>query len=235
MSIVKTTPGRQHDVDWVADPASTTGRAPGRATWWGITRPAAAKAALVAVGLGGIGVGAWTLAPTPRPVHVPEEVLAQALEPVPEQPAEPVGGVTAGEPAFVHVTGAVIEPGLIELPEGSRVADAIGFAGGPATDADLAAINLAAKVSDGEQIYVPTFDDERPPGPAPPAETPGLVNVNTAAAAELTTLAGIGPVLAERIIAHRTDHGPFTHVEDLLGVSGIGPALMATLRSEVTL
>lgn len=226
------------DDDWVAETAPPARREPRRATWWGVTRRAAVTAAVVVLCAGAAGVGAWTLAPTPAPVHVPEQVLAGAGDPLPAGAAGPTGGGEGPGPetVFVHVAGEVTEPGLIELPAGSRIADALEHAGGPAAGADLAAINLAAVVADGEQIYVPAPGEQPPAAAAGAADGggPATVNVNTASAEELQQLPGIGPVLAGRIANHREENGRFAAVEDLQSVPGIGPALMAQLRTEVT-
>jgi competence protein ComEA len=133
----------------------------------------------------------------------------------------------------------------VTLPAGARVADALEAAGGATGDADLAAVNLARAVVDGEQVYVPA------PGEAPPAAAdPGegavgggvggsggpagggspLVDLNAADAATLETLPGVGPVIAERIVTWREENGPFTSVDELAEVSGIGPAMLAKIR-----
>lgn len=151
---------------------------------------------------------------------------------------EDLGGAEAAEtpPAaptvVVHVVGAVAAPGVFTLPGGSRIADAVEAAGGPTSDADLAAVNLARVLVDGEQVLVPRPGEHAAP-PEAPAPGPAMVDVNTADAATLETLPGIGPVLAERIVAFRTTSGPFRTVEDLTAVSGIGPALLEGLRDRV--
>lgn len=140
----------------------------------------------------------------------------------------------AEEELVVHVAGEVAAPGLYRLPAGARVADALGEAGGPLAEAVLDALNLARPLSDGEQLLVP--------GPPPPAGDPGdpgtaahphavaasawrpdgLLDLNRATPADLEELPGIGPVLAERIAAHRDQVGGFTAVGDLREVPGIG-------------
>ena len=134
----------------------------------------------------------------------------------------------------VHVGGWVARPGLVDLPADSRVADAIAAAGGVLPGALTEAINLAEPLTDGAQVIVPG------PGTAPggaeshgdPAGE-GRIHLNRATASELDDLPGIGPVIAERIVAHRTEHGPFRAVEDLLDVPGIGEAKLASLRDLV--
>lgn len=162
----------------------------------------------------------------------------------------------AQDAVVVHVAGQVHDPGIVELPGRARVHQALTAAGGPAPEADLAALNLAAPVSDGQQIYVPAHGEEprTPPAGSVPSGTGGSggsaghggsggdrhadnaggpVDINTADAATLQNLPGIGPALAERILTHRDQHGPFTAVDDLMAVSGIGPATLTRLRDQV--
>ena len=139
------------------------------------------------------------------------------------------------EVVVLHVHGAVGEPGIVELPLGSRVVDAIAAARGPTDDADLGAVNLARVVADGEQLYVPRLGEAPPPtvtGSGPDAQ--GRVNLNTADAAALETLAGVGPALAARIVAWREQNGPFRSVDELTAVSGIGPKTLDGMRDQVT-
>lgn len=152
---------------------------------------------------------------------------------VPEQPAVTVGSAVGPQVATVHVSGAVAAPGLVEVPAGSRVADAIAAAGGLLPGGDVATLNLAATVQDGEQIRV--ADASSAAIDEIGAVGDGLVHVNTADAAALQLLPGVGPVLAERIIAHRDDEGPFVTVEDLLDVPGIGEGKLAALRDVVAI
>lgn len=152
----------------------------------------------------------------------------------------------------VHVAGAVAHPGVVRVPTGARAADAVAAAGGLTADAHPAGVNLAAPLHDGMMLLVPTKD--QPPGsPAQPAPAAGTqpadsgspeaapggaagepVNLNTADAARLQDLPRVGPVLAERILQWRTEHGGFASVEDLDAVPGIGEAMMAALRPLVT-
>ena len=139
----------------------------------------------------------------------------------------------------MHVIGAVKKPGVYELPLGSRVLDAVKRAGGMQKNANPEAINLAAEVTDGQQLRIPLegiapVPLARPRAAAPKAGAPGgMLNVNTASSAELETLPGIGPALAQRIIDFRQANGAFKNLAELDAVSGIGPALLATLRQKV--
>lgn len=135
----------------------------------------------------------------------------------------------------VHLTGAVTSPGVYTLPEGGRLQDAVSAAGGLAKEADQERVNLATRLRDGEQYHIPRQGEAPTTAPglvAPPAST--LVNLNTASAEQLATLPGIGATRAQAILAYRQQHGPFQRVEDLLAVSGIGPATLERLRSLVT-
>lgn len=137
---------------------------------------------------------------------------------------------SAGE-LYVHVLGAVEKPGLYVLDLEARVVDAVAAAGGTAADADLAAINLARVLTDGEQIVVPVVGAEAEPGAAPPGDD--RVDLNTADQAALETLPRIGPALAERIITWREENGRFQSVDDLLEVPGIGEKLIEGMRDGV--
>ena len=154
--------------------------------------------------------------------------------------AEPVALVPAATaPAaalVVHVAGAVRRPGLYELREGSRVSDALARAGGATARADTAAVNLAAPLADGTQVLIPS----RIAGAAGTAGgagaqggPPARISLNAATAAELEALPGVGPVTAQKIVDHRTRHGPFGSVDDLDAIPGIGPARIAQLRDLV--
>lgn len=178
---------------------------------------------LAAVGLvGGYGV---SMRSKPRPTKVAIETDA----------VEPSSG---GRRIYVHVGGAVRSPGLYQLPEGARVDDAVQAAGGVLEDADLDALNLAARVKDGDKVLVPSRDGagEAPAGGGGAAGgmAGGLVNLNTATLADLETLPGIGPALAQRIIDFRQSNGGFRTVEDLLEVPGIGAKKFEELKDHVT-
>src|SRR5659263_415683 len=138
---------------------------------------------------------------------------------------------TVAPEVVVHVVGQVLQPGLVHLPAGSRLADAIDAAGGAGPEADLAAINLARVLTDGEQVVVPR-PGEQPPSVGAAGADPAI-DLNTAATADLDTLPGIGPVLAQRIVDWRTEHGAFTAVDELAEVRGIGSALLEGLHDLV--
>lgn len=140
---------------------------------------------------------------------------------------------------YVHVSGAVVSPGLVTLPPGSRVVDAIGAAGGLAEGADAAGVNLARLVQDGEQLRVPAVGE----APAPSEDLSGgasvggaegvPIDLNTATAAQLETLPRIGPALAQRILDWRAANGRFAAVTDLMEVAGIGQKVFEGLESRV--
>lgn len=151
---------------------------------------------------------------------------------------EPEGAPTEGNvqplaatPApslIVHVVGAVERAGIVEVPAGSRVVDALQAAGGVTEDADTAAVNLARTLIDGEQLVIPRIGEELPTAVtgSVAADAAGKISLSLSDQATLDTLPGVGPALAERIIAWRERHGPFQAVTDVLAVSGIGPATL---------
>lgn len=162
------------------------------------------------------------------------------------------GGDTAGSGQIVvDVDGAVAHPGLYKLPPDSRVQAALAAAGGLSPQADAHRINRAAKLHDGQKLYVLSQGESTPPLAASSgqgcegqactsadggvagsdAEGQGFVNINTANAAQLTQLPGVGPAIAQKIIDYRTANGPFTSVDDLTKVPGIGAAKLAQIKS----
>jgi competence protein ComEA len=178
---------------------------------------------------------AWTW--WDRPVVTPAGERAAASSAAPStSPAAPSVGEVADTSAamVVSVVGLVARPGLVTLPPGSRVADAIEAAGGLLPEADPAMVNLAALVSDGQQVAVGVAGaPEAPAGGAAAPVAGGKVDLNTATVADLDGLPGIGPVLAQRIVDHRGAEGPFRRVEDLDDVPGIGPAIFGELAGLV--
>jgi competence protein ComEA len=194
------------------------------------------------------GVGLWYSRSLPRPIEVATTAgsAAPVTEPSPG-PSALAGVAASASPSpsssavvlIVDVTGAVRRPGVFEFQPGDRVIDAVERAGGALEKADLTLLNLAAPLSDGQQILVPKegADTSGVPsvGTAPGTGTTGaLVNINTADEPTLETLNGVGPVLAAAIIQYRTEHGPFASIDQLDEVSGIGPATLEDLRSQVT-
>ena len=181
-------------------------------------------AALAVLGLAGIA-GVWLGAPSTEP---PPVVIARD-EPVEKSESTDATSIT------VHVAGAVRSPGLVTLKAGDRIAHAVAGAGGGLPVADLSALNLAAPLADGDQVTVPIKGEAVPTGTAADQRDDGLVDVNHASAAELESLPGVGPVLAQRIFDYRQEHGPFATVEDLLDVPGIGEGKLAALREALVL
>ena len=142
---------------------------------------------------------------------------------------------------YVDVDGAVASPGVYRLKEGARVSQAIDAAGGLTAEADVTGLNRASKVADGQKIYVPKVGEQQAVTAGGGADggavvtsgandAAGLVNINTASAAELQTLSGIGPSMAQSIIDERTKNGPFASVDDLMRVSGIGEKKLAKIK-----
>jgi competence protein ComEA len=196
----------------------------------------AGLAVVVLATLGGAGL--WYTRSLPKPVAVQAAPAAAATGvsggPVVSPTPTPV-------PIFVDVAGWVRKPGVYEFATGQRVIDAVDAAGGARPGADLTSLNLAAPLTDGTQILVPKAG-AAPVGTGAGTTIPGvdggaggtLVNVNTASATELETLSGIGEVIAAAIVDYRTQNGPFTSVDQLEDVSGIGPATMEEIRDSVT-
>ena len=152
----------------------------------------------------------------------PRDVIT-AGPPMVSATGTPVGGTQPGEEVVVHVIGDVRHPGVVRLPTGSRITDAIAAAGGARHAAALSTVNLARLVVDGEQIDVGATASTADAG----------VSVNSATAADFEALPGIGPVLAQRIVTWRQAHGPFRSIDDLGDVPGIGDAVLGQVRELV--
>jgi competence protein ComEA len=207
-------------------------RAPGREQRWDPGRRGA-RSLWVAGALAALVLIGWTWLQRPQ-VEAVDGAPAAASAPA----TPPVGTVAeTTEAVVVSVVGQVAAPGLVSLPPGSRVADAVAAAGGLLPGADPASVNLAAPVADGEQLTVgqPAAGGAGAVGDgATPGTAGGRVDLNRADAAELDALPGIGPVLAQRIVDHRDRQGSFRSVEELDDVPGIGPAIAAELAELVT-
>jgi competence protein ComEA len=171
------------------------------------------------------GVVFWTkqkpaaiITPPPSPVDQKKELV---------KPKEVV----------VYVSGAVKQPGVVKLPSGSRVIDALNLLGGPLPAADLNGVNLAALLVDGQQIHIPNQGDGGSGSVVTAgSKTPGgKVNINNADAAALDLLPGVGPAMAQKIIDYRKSNGPFRMLEDIKNVPGIGESKYQNLKDKITL
>lgn len=142
------------------------------------------------------------------------------------------GVALQGQRIVVHVDGAVAKPGVYELPSDSRISDAVSVAGNLAQDADTAKVNLAAKVSDGQKIYIPKIGEQSAGGSQTVAgdSTSALININTATESQLDTLPGVGPVTAQKIIASR----PYSSPEELLTRKAVGQSVYEKIRDLIT-
>jgi competence protein ComEA len=156
------------------------------------------------------------------------------LRVAPLAPAAPARSSVGGRAIVVDVVGAVAHPGLYHLPQRSRVADAVARAGGLTRRAERAAVNLAAPIADGQQILVAARGSPTgAAGAVGSSATANPVSLSSATAEQLDTLPGVGPVTAQKIVAYRQEHGPFTSVEALDAIAGIGPARLADLKGLV--
>jgi competence protein ComEA len=157
--------------------------------------------------------------------------------PSPTRPALVQAEKAPARKLVVHVVGAVRRPGLYDLPEGSRIDDAIRRAGGPKPKAELALVNLAAPVADGQQVVVPARGAVASilPGPSAAGGAGAKVHLNSATLEELDTLPGVGPVTAQKILDYRVANGAFRSIDELDAVPGIGPTRLEELRPLVDL
>jgi competence protein ComEA len=196
-------------------------------------------AAIMLAGIWWLGQSGGAEQVTPAPLLALSQPTAVGLAATPEPtPAtSPTPQILA-----VYVSGAVRKAGVYRLPEGSRVDDALRAAGGPAADADVVRVNLAARLADEQQIYVPAQGEAAAPVPlvsggseaAAPAAGDGKININTAGVAELDSLPRIGPATAQRIIEYRSANGPFAAIEDIQNVKGVGPATFSDLQDKIS-
>ncbi|QSB04480.1 ComEA family DNA-binding protein [Natronoglycomyces albus] len=183
------------------------------------------RAVLVVVTLIAIATGFSVAALSwPKPADPPSATAAPVAAPMD----------TVQTTIVVSVAGAVVNPGIVEVPDGARVADAIKEAGGLVDGADPGMLNLARILNDGDLIAVLDVEADTDEG-HPSSGGPAGVNVNAASATELTALNGVGPVTAERIVEFRDQNGSFQSAEDLLQVSGIGPAMLEKFRDDIIL
>lgn len=200
----------------------------------------AAVVLVLVVLAGAIAIAAFRPTPTLGAVGVPSPSASFELDST-EAPAGSEGATT--ETLLVHVVGAVGAPGVYEVPPGARVVDGIAAAGGLAADADPSLLNMARLLVDGEQLHIPRVGEApvapvgagaEPPGAGGGPAAGGIVNLNTATAAELEELPRIGPAMAARIIDFREQNGGFTAVEELKEVAGVGDATYEGLVDLVT-
>lgn len=175
---------------------------------------------IVACAIAAIGV---LTQQTRLPVQQSEPLPAKEQTTPQQPPQQP--------PLLVHVSGAVNDPGVLELEGGSRVFDAVDAAGGVTAEADADQINLARPVMDGEHIVIPRLGETLTE--ASSASTGEPISLSRSPANVLVELPGVGPALAQRIVAWRDENGGFQHVDDVLAVSGIGPATLEGFRDQV--
>ena len=188
--------------------------------------------ALVVLVVAGVGWTAFSSMRAPAfEVHADEAVAPSSSEPE---------AVEAKAQVYVYVTGAVANPGVYSLDEGLRVCDAVEAAGGLTEDADASTVNLARVLSDGEHIALPTKAEVETAlaqgsagGTGGAAVASSLVNINTANASALETLSGVGSATAQAIISDREQNGPFSTIEDLMRVDGIGEKKFAKLKDSI--
>ena len=191
-----------------------------------ITKQIALWAAWGCIALGGMLIMWQIVAPAntaATPLEPPIQVAVEATDVQTESPAT----ATAVADVVVYISGAVNKPGVYKVAPTARVADVVVLAGGLRADADYAAVNLAAHISDAAHIQVQSVG--APQTHVAAESAPTTVAVNRASAEELASLPGIGPALAARIVEYRTAHGAFATMDDLGAVPGIGPAMQSKL------
>jgi competence protein ComEA len=194
-----------------------------------------ALAGIVSVLVLGLALGALLIW-RGRPATEPVPPVHRVAPPAAAARVSPAATATSAATLVVHVAGAVRRPGLVQLRAGARVADAVAAAGGPARNAELASVNLAQPVVDGEQLVV-LARGQGPAVAAPPAAggtaagpSTGPLDLNSATLEQLDSLPGVGPVLAQRILDWRAQHGRFGSTDELREVSGIGEATFADIK-----
>lgn len=203
-----------------------------QAEWLEATPAEVAGLIVLLIGAGLASVVVWWTA-IPRPVTDLGAPDGGPVVTVEEPPAEPL---------LVHVGGAVARPGVVRLEPGARVGDAIAAAGGAGPDAVLDGLNLARPLNDGEQVLVPDTaalgagspDGASGQAPGGAWRADGRLDINRATPSDLEELPGIGPVLAQRIVDHRDEHGPFSEVGELRDVPGIGETTFQRIAELVT-
>jgi competence protein ComEA len=182
------------------------------------------------------GAGLWYTRSLPKPVQIASSAAPVAAGEV--AGAAPASGSASAAPIIVDVTGWVRDPGVYEFVTGDRVIDAVERAGGAKQGAHLSILNLAAPLTDGTQVVVTKEGAGGAVGATGSTvggtTTGALININTASATEFEVLSGIGEVLAAAIVDYRTENGPFTSVDELEDVSGIGPSTLEEIRDQVT-
>lgn len=223
--------GGVHPPPLQGPPRSVVGRLVTWVRWFGVGRLVAAAVSVLVVLVGGW----WLVHPPAAPV---EAALprAGAGSVIPATLPAPAGAPSRSVPVslVVHVAGAVRHPGVYAVPPGARVIDAIALAGGSVGEADTDALNLAQPLQDGQRVLVPRVGQVLPGTALSPGAPQGPVDLNTATVDQLDALPGIGPATAAAIVAFRQANGPFSRVDDLGKVRGIGPAKLDALRSLVT-
>jgi competence protein ComEA len=209
-------------------------------TWFGCGRIVTACVCIPMVGF-----GAFFLLRTPAMPVEASMTYASSVSVTGTQTPESLSASLSVPDIAVHVAGNVLKPGVYDLPGDARVVDAIRLAGGATAIADLNAINLANPLNDGQQVYVPAVGEKVPPssnglsagGDGTGSATNSVeypININSADAALLDELPGVGPATAQAIVTYRDQNGPFANVNGLEDVPGIGPAKVAALLGLAT-
>ncbi|MGW0522781.1 helix-hairpin-helix domain-containing protein [Crossiella sp. NPDC003009] len=205
-----------------------------RGVRWDPGRPAALAVAVVAVlAVATTALLVWQ----DRPARETAPELSQSAGPAAPPTTKPPATTGAGATLVVSVVGRVTRPGLVTLTEGARVADAVQAAGGAHPNVDLNGLNLARRLTDGEQVHVgiPPPPEQLPDSQGLPPGGTAKVSLNNATTAALDALPGVGPVTAQRIVQWRTKHGRFTSIDQLREIEGIGESRLARLRELVSL